>query len=392
MPFVSTTRAGLLAGAFALAIGFAGPAASADPIKIGGAFNLTGGQASLDGPAKNGAQLAIDTLNAAGGVNGTPLELVVYDGKTDPAVVASLGSQLINSDKVSAIIGFSDSDPVLALGPNAQKAGVPFIAVGATSPKLPDQIGDTMFLACFGDNTQAAVGASFAIDDLKAKSVYVLEDTANEYATLLSKYFRETFEHLGGKVIGRDTYRTGDKSFTAQITKIKAAAEKPDILYIAATPDSIGLVVRQVRQAGLKLPIVGGDGYDTPLLLEVGGASANNVYFTTHSFVSDSAPGPMKAFFDAYGKAYGTAPENAFAALGYDTVMLVADAIKRAGSGDPAAIRKALTETKDLAGVTGAITFAEGSRVPVKSVTVIGVKDKALYKAAEMAPTFVPKP
>lgn len=390
MELKSISRAALFGAAVAFAV--TGQALAADPIKIGGAFNLTGGQASLDGPAKNGAQMAIDAINAAGGVNGRPLELVVYDGKTDPAVITSLASQLINSDKVSAVIGFSDSDPVLALGPTAQKAGVPFVTVGATSPKLPDQIGDRMFLACFGDNTQAAVGAAFAINELKAKTTYVLEDTANEYATLLSKYFRETFEHLGGKVIGRDTYKTDDKSFAAQITKIKASAQKPDFIYIAATPDTIGLVVRQVRQAGLKQPIIGGDGYDTPLLLEVAGAAANNVYYTTHSFISETSTGAVKTFYDAYKKAYGTAPENAFAALGYDAAMLVADAIKRAGSDDPAKITAALAKTKDLPGVAGAISYAAGSRVPVKGVTVVGVRDKALYKAAELVPTFVPAP
>ncbi len=380
---------GILGGLFASVLG---SSALAGPIKIGGAFNLTGGQASVDGPAKNGAQLALNAINAAGGINGNKLEFVVYDGKTDPAVIASVGSQMINSDKVLVIIGFSDSDPVLALGPLAQKAGIPFVTVGATSPKLPDQIGDKMFLACFGDNTQAAVGAQFAIDELKAKTVYVLEDTANEYATLLSGYFQKAFQHLGGKVVGRDTYKTGDKSFTAQITKIKAAAKKPDILYIAATPDTIGLVVRQARQNGLKLPIVGGDGYDTPLLLKVGGAAANNVYYTTHSFISPDSSGAAKKFYDSYKSTYGTPPENAFAALGYDTMMLVADAIKRASSLESGKIVAALAGTKNMPGVAGTISYAANSRVPVKGVSVIGVKNQTLYKAAELIPTFVPNP
>jgi branched-chain amino acid transport system substrate-binding protein len=266
-----------------LALGFAAPAWADDTIAIGGAFNLTGGQASMDGPAKNGAQLAIDTINAKGGVDGKQLSLVVYDAKTDPAVQASVGSQLINSDKVPIIIGFSDSDPVLAVAPAAQKAGVTFLTVGATSPKLPDQVGDHMFLTAFGDNTQAAVGAAFAIQELKAKTVYVIEDTGAEYTTLLSKYFQEAFEHLGGKVIDVDTYKTGDKTFTAQITKIKALPTKPDFLFISAQPSDVGLIVRQVRQSGIDLPIVGGDGYDTPLLTEVAGKASNNVFFTTHT-------------------------------------------------------------------------------------------------------------
>lgn len=386
------TATHLLCAAGVLALGFASPVKADDAIAIGGAFNLTGGQASMDGPAKNGAQLAIDAINAKGGVNGKPLKLIVYDAKTDPAVQASIGSQLINSDKVPVIIGFSDSDPVLAVAPNAQKAGIPFLTIGATSPKLPDQVGDDMFLTAFGDNTQAAVGAAFAIQDLKAKTVYVIEDTGAEYTTLLSKYFREAFEHLGGKIIGRDTYKTGDKTFTAQITKIKALPTKPDFLFISAQPTEVGLIVRQVRQSGINLPILGGDGYDTPLLIEVAGKAANNVFFTTHTLISPDSTGAVKDFYDAYKKAYNTAPENSFAALGYDSVLLVADAMKRAGSADPAKIRDALQQTKDLPGVTGQISYTPTSRVPVKGVTVVGIKDEKPYEAAKIVPPYVPNP
>jgi branched-chain amino acid transport system substrate-binding protein len=379
-------------GALAAAMAWSGFASAADPIKIGAALNLTGGLASIDEPAKNGAQLAVDKINAAGGVNGRPLQLVVYDGKTDPAVEASITTQLINSDKVPVILGFADSDAVLASAPLAQKAGIPFVTVGATSPKLPDQVGSNMFLACFGDNTQAAVAAAFAIDNLKLKNAYVIEDTGMEYTTLLSKYFQETFEKMGGKIVGRDTYRSGDKTFTAQITKVKAARTKPDFLFISAGPSEIGLIVRQVRQAGLTMPIVGGDGYDTPLLLEVGGNAANDVYFTTHALISPDSTGMSKQFYDEYSKAFGKPPESAFVALAYDTVYLIADAIKRAGSTTPSAIRDALQQTKNLPGVAGDIGYAEGSRVPVKGVSVIGVKGGKLTLAAQLTPTYVPKP
>jgi len=392
-PLSRGRRALLLAGALSVSFGLAGLARADDAtIKIGGAFNLTGAQASLDGPAKNGAQMAVDEINAAGGVNGKKLDLIVYDGKTDPAVQASIASQMIDSDKVSVMMGFSDSDPVLAVAPLAQRAGIPFISVGATSPKLPEQIGNGLFLACFGDNTQAAVGAAFALQDLKAKNVYVIEDTGAEYTTLLSRYFREAFTHLGGNIIGRETYRTGDKTFTAQITKIKASAKKPDFLYIAAQPDEAGLIVRQVRQAGLKLPILGGDGYDTPLLLQVAGSAANNVYFTTHALISAESTGLTKKFYDNYSKAYGRPPETAFAALGYDSVYLVADAAKRAGSTAPAAMRDAIQQTRNLQGVTGLISYTETSRIPVKGVTVVGVKDDKLYAAGQLVPTFVADP
>jgi branched-chain amino acid transport system substrate-binding protein len=382
----------LLSAVGALALGLGGPAMAQDAISIGGAFNLTGGQASMDGPAKNGAQLAIDAINAKGGVNGKPLKMIVYDAKTDSAVQASIGSQLLKSDKVPIIIGFSDSDPVLAVAPNAQSAGVPFLTVGATSPKLPDQVGNNMFLTAFGDNTQAAVGAAFAMQNLKAKTVYVIEDTGAEYTTLLSRYFREAFKHLGGEIIGQDTYRTGDKTFTAQITKVKALPKKPDFLFIAAQPAEVGLVVRQVRQSGITLPILGGDGFDTPLLVDVAGNAADNVFYTTHALISPESQGAVKDFYDAYKKAYNTEPENSFAALGYDSVLIVADALKRANSAEPAKIRDALQQTKDLSGVTGQISYTQESRVPVKGVTVVGIKDKKPFEAAKIVPTFVPNP
>jgi len=383
MKKVGITLAGMLVMSLALAAG---------TIKIGNAYNQTGAMSSLDVPASNGAKLAVKEINAAGGVLGMKLELVSYDGKTDPATITNMASQMINQDKVVAIAGFTDSDSALALGPIAQKAGIPFVTAGATSPQLPSQIGSEMFLACFGDNVQAAVGAEFVYKNLKGKTAYLVWDKGTEYTTLLGKYFKDAYAKAGGKLLGEDTYKSGDKNFSAQITKIKALAQKPDVLYIAAMPDDIGTVVKQFRQAGLTQPIVGGDGYDTPLLVQVGGKSADNVYFTTHALMDSTKGTPeVKKFIAAYKKEYGKDPDNAFAALGYDAIYLLADAIKRAGAADPAKITAALNQTKGLKTVTGAITFA-GSRVPQKAVTVIGVKNLKLNLAASMAPSYVPKP
>lgn len=368
------------------------PAAADDTIKIGAPFSVTGNQSSIDAPALNGAKLKAEEINAAGGVLGKKIELVVYDTKTDPTVIASSASQLINQDKVVAGLGLDDSDAVLALGPIFQTAGVPFVTPGATSPKLPDQVGNTMFLACFGDNVQAAAGAEFVLNKLNGKSVYLLRDNATEYTTLLAKFFKEAYEHAGGKIVLEDDYKHGDTSFTAQITKLKALTDKPDVLYVAAQPDDIGVVVKQIRQAGLMQPIVGGDGYDTPLLLSVGGKAANNVYFSTHAFMAEDSTEGIVKFYKAYQAAYSTVPENAFAALGYDTVGLVADAIGRAGAADPAKIRDALAATQGYKGITGSISYGADSRVPNKTVSIIGVKDEKLYLAGEVTPTWVAKP
>ena len=248
-------------------------------------YNMTGAQASLDAPSANGAKLAAKEINAAGGVLGKKIELVAFDGKTDAATIGNSATQLAQTDKVVAMFGFSDSDMTMAAAPTAAKAGVVFVTSGATSPKLPDQVPDYLYLACFGDNVQAAAAAEYAVNTLKAKSVYLLIDKGMEYTLLLGKYFKERFVELGGKVVLEDNYQTGDKDFSAQITKLKGLKAKPDLLFISSGPDDVGTIVKQVRDAGITQPIMGGDGYDTPLLVEVAGAGAENVYFTTHSLM-----------------------------------------------------------------------------------------------------------
>jgi branched-chain amino acid transport system substrate-binding protein len=368
-------------------------APAAGPIKIGAIYNLTGAQASLDSPSANGAKLAVKEINDAGGVLGSKLELVLYDGKTDAATIGNAATQLAESDKVVTMLGFSDTDMVLAAAPIAAKAGIPFITSGATSPKLPDQVPDYLFMACFGDNVQAAAGAEYAYNTLKAKTTYLLIDKGMEYTLLLGKYFKERFTELGGQIVLEDTYQTGDKDFSAQITKVKALGTMPDMLYIASGPDDVGTIVKQFRDAGIDKPIVGGDGYDTPLLVQIAGKGAENTYFTTHSLMdAQLGTDAVKKFISAYQAEFKNPPENAFAGLGYDAVKLVADAIKRAGSADPKAIRDALQNTKDLPGVTGTITFQPGSRIPQKGVTIILVKDGKFTLAAEVVPQKVPKP
>jgi len=366
---------------------------AAEPIKIGAIYNLTGAQASLDAPSANGAKLAVKEINEAGGVLGRKLDLVLYDGKTDAATIGNAATQLVESDKVVAMLGFSDTDMTLAAAPIAAKAGIVFVTSGATSPKLPDQVPDYLYMACFGDNVQAAAGAEYAYNTLKAKTTYLMIDKGMEYTLLLGKYFKERYTELGGKIVLEDTYQTGDKDFSAQITKLKALGTMPDMLYIASGPDDVGTIVKQFRDAGIDKPIVGGDGYDTPLLVQIAGKGAENTYFTTHSLMdAQLGTDAVKKFIAAYQAEYKTPPENAFAGLGYDTVKLLADAIQRAGSADPKAIREALGKTKDLKGVTGAITFQPGSRIPQKGVTIILVKDGKFTLAAEVVPQKVPAP
>ena len=223
-----------------------------------------------------------------------------------------------------------------------------------------------MFLACFGDNVQAAVGAEYAYKTF-GNNAYFLWDKGVEYTTLLGAYFKTRFTELGGTIALEDSYDDKATDFSAQITKIKALSPQPDFYYVAAMPYNIGPLVKQFRDAGITGPIVGGDGYDTPDLVAVAGAAADNVFFTTHALM-DATGGTdgIKKFITDYKAEYGNDPENAFAALGYDTVYLLVDAIKRAGSTDSAAVKAAIEATKDFKGITGAITFSADSHVPAE--------------------------
>jgi branched-chain amino acid transport system substrate-binding protein len=372
--------------------GAPGGSGTATTIKIGGGFALTGDESALDLPAANGAKLAVKQINAAGGVNGAQIDFIVHDSQYKMDVTAQTAKQFVEQDKVPLFIGYTDTDSVLASGPTFQAANVPFITVGATSPKIPTQVGDMMFLACFGDNVQAAVGAEYSYDTF-GQTAYFLWDKGVEYTTLLGQYFKTRFTELGGTIALEDSYDDKATDFSAQITKIKALNPQPDFYYVAAMPYNIGPLVKQFRDAGITGPIVGGDGYDTPDLVSVAGAAADNVYFTTHALM-DATGGtdPIKKFIADYKAEYGHDPENAFAALGYDTVFLLVDAIKRAGSTDSAAVKAAIEATKDFPGITGKITFSADSHVPQKGVTVISVKGGKFTLGAEVVPVKVPAP
>ena len=361
-------------------------------IKIGGGFALTGGESALDLPAANGAKLAVKEINAAGGVLGSQIEFIVHDSQYKMDVTAQTAKQFVEQDKVSLMVGYTDTDSVLAAGPTFQNAKIPFITVGATSPKIPTQVGDMMFLACFGDNVQAAVGAEYSFQKF-GKNVYLLWDKGVEYTTLLGQYFKSRFVELGGTIALEESYDDKATDFSAQITRIKTLNPKPDFYYVAAMPYSIGSIVKQFRDAGITGPIVGGDGYDTPDLVKVAGATTSNVFFTTHALMdATSGTDGIKKFIAAHKAEYSNDPENAFAALGYDTVYLLADAIKRAGGTDSMAVKAAIESTRDFPGITGKITFAPGSHVPQKGVTVIHIERGKLTLGGEIVPEKVPAP
>jgi branched-chain amino acid transport system substrate-binding protein len=362
------------------------------PIRIGGLFALSGDDASLDIPAADGARLAVEQINTAGGVLGRPLELIVRDTETALDVTARVARQMVAQDRVVAVVGFTNTDPLLAAAPGIRAAGLPLVTPGATSPRIPTQAGPRVFLACFGDNAQAAAGAEFAMLRF-GRRAYVLRNEGVEYTRLLAGYFKTRFAELGGTIVLEDSYPNKTSDMTAQITRLRALSEAPNFYYIAAMAYDIGPILNQLRAAGLTGPVVGGDAYDTPALLEQAGPSAENVFFTTHALMpGEGVTSAILNFASAYSLAYKREPESAFAALGYDAVYVLADAIKRARSTDAAAIQRALEATRNFRGLTGAISFSAASHVPTKSVTVIAVRDGKLTLEIELVPQKVPAP
>ncbi len=361
----------------------AASAIAAEPIKIGALYNVTGGMASIDGPSLNGARLAAKQINEAGGLlGGRKIELIAIDTKTDQQETAKAAQRLL-SEGVVAAIGFSDTTFVMAAAPLFQEAKVPFVTSGATHPKLPEWVGDYMFMVPFGDDDQSYAIADYAYDKLGVRRVVVWTDNSMDFTKALSKFFKERFTARGGEVVAEDFFMMGDKDFSAQIARLQAIDPLPDAVFIAAVPSEAGLTVKQIREAGLDMPIISGDGFDSELVVEVPGKDlADKVYFSTHTFRADDRP-EVLAFIEAYRKEYGGDPENAFAALGYDALNLVADAIRRAGSDEPGKIRDALAATRGFKAVTGEISYTRPSGVPPKPVSIIAV-EKGEYRVVEI--------
>ncbi len=305
-----------------------------ETIKIGALYNLTGGMSSLDGPSLKGAQLAAKQINAGGGLLGKQLELIAPDGKTDQQETAK-AAQRVLSEGVVAGIGQSDTTFVMAGAPLFQEKGIPFVTSGATHPELPQWVGDYMFMTPFGDDDQSFAIADYTFDKLGAKTVAVWTDNSMDFTKALSKFFTQRFEEKGGKILGTDVFMMGDTDFSAQIARLASLDPKPDAVFISAIPSEAGLSVKQIREQGITIPIVSGDGFDTELITTVPGPElADEIYFSTHTYRGDDRP-EVKKFIEDYKAEYGIDPENAFAPLGYDAMMLVADAIKRANSAEP---------------------------------------------------------
>lgn len=358
------------------------------PIVFGAVFNTTGTQKVLDRPSLNGARLAVEQVNGRGGVLQRLIELVVVDGQSDAQIVSKKTAELIASHpRVAALLGTSDSDMARPAAKVAATNGRLFLTSGATSPKLPAEVPKYLYLACFGDNVQAAAAAEWARKKLAAHTVSIVYDSEKTYTRLLQRYFRERFESLGGTVRSVSAYKVG------AMQKLTDGLKQADIVFLASEQAEHAVEgVKILRKAGFTMPILGGDGYDAPSVWATH-PEAKDVYFTTHAYLAAGNPNPaVKQFLKAYAAVYPGQEPDSFTALGYDTVGLLIDAVSRAGSGDPDKVREALSATRKYEGVTGTIGYKNGSRIPRKSVALVSVTKGRMGLVEEVMPEVVPAP
>jgi branched-chain amino acid transport system substrate-binding protein len=346
---------------------------AANPIPVGVYAALTGPTASFGVATRDGATLAADEINKAGGVLGRPIRLIIEDDQGRPEEAASVVTKLITRDRVVAVIGENASSRSLAAAPICQANRVPMISPSSTNPQVT-QKGDFIFRMCFIDPYQGDVVAAFSRNNLKLDRVSVLQDVKNDYSVGLAKFFTESFQRRGGRVLGTHSYAEGDNDFRSQLTAIKRAG--PQAIFIPGYYTDAGQIAIQARDLGIKAPLLGGDGWDSPKLLEIGGDALNGSYFANHYFAGDPRP-TVQNFVAGFKSRYGHDPDGP-AVLGYDAVKLLADAIQRTGSADPVKIRDAIATTKDFEGVSGTISFGP-DRNPIKPVALIAIRDGAWH-------------
>jgi branched-chain amino acid transport system substrate-binding protein len=354
-----------------------------EPIVIGGVFNRTGWMAAYDDPPRSAALLAVKVLNEQGGVLGRPVELIEIDGKTDPAVVGTATRQLIEQG-AELVIAPCDFDIGAPASQAAQEAGLVGTSTCASSPLYGSEVlGDLQFTASIWNNNMAGAAAEWAYNEKGWRTAAVVTDSAYEYTQSLGDLFKESWESLGGEIVSDDGYTAGDEDFSAQIGRLQALPEQPDLIYISGVAPELATILRQVRAAGIDTPLMGGDTYDDAQLWKALGPDlGNDLYFATHSWLGPEAGGNMEEFLSLYEEEYGEPPVAGFTAMGWDVVMVYAQSIEEAGSTDGPAVAAAMEELEFdlLSGHMDWSTAAEG-HFPGKEV--------ALVQLQEAEPSFI---
>ncbi len=352
-----------------IVLGFTASLSAQGTIKIGEFASMTGKEATFGQTSHQGAVLAVEEVNAAGGVLGRKVELITEDDQSKPGEAATVAKKLITRDKVVALLGEISSTRTLEAVPVAQAAKIPLLSPGATAPEVTPK-GDYIFRACFIDPFAGTIMAKFALETLKVKQAAILSSVSSAQSVGLSKFFRERFTAGGGTVALEQKFSEGDKDFRAQLTAIKAA--RVGAIFVPAYYTEAALICKQARELGITAAFIGTDGWESSELLSIGGTAVEGCYIGTHYSAENRSP-TVASFNDRFQRRWNT-PSNALSALGYDSAMLLIDAIRRAGSTEGAKVRAALAATKNFQGVTGTITF-DAQRNPTKSAVVLTVKN-----------------
>ncbi|HUA66697.1 MAG TPA: ABC transporter substrate-binding protein [Alphaproteobacteria bacterium] len=357
-----------------------GGGGEASVVKVGEYASLTGKEAGFGQSSHNGTAMAVDDLNAAGGILGKKVELITEDDQSQSGQPSIDVRKLITDDGVVAVLGEVASSRSLEAAPICQQYQIPMISPSSTNPKVTE-VGDYIFRVCFIDPFQGTVMANFATKTLKLKTAAVLTDVTSDYSMGLAKFFKDSFTASGGKIVADEKYNGGDKDFSAQLTTIKAA--NPDGIFIPGYYTEVGLIAIQARQLGLNIPLFGGDGWEGAPLISIGGPALEGTYFSTHFTPEDTSP-VVQDFVKKYQARFNATPD-AMAALGYDSLMILADAMKRAGTTTGPAVRDALAATKDFHGITGTITI-DKDRNASKPAVILEIKDGKYHYVETIAP------
>jgi branched-chain amino acid transport system substrate-binding protein len=345
-----------------------GPPAEQETILLGQVGSLTGSEATFGISARNGIAMAVEETNAAGGVKGKKLAVRVYDDQGKPEEAAQAATRLITQDKVAVILGEAASTNSMAMADKAQAAGVPMITPSSTNPAVT-QKGNYIFRVCFIDPFQGFVMAKFAREHLKMTRVAVLQDNKSAYSVGLTDVFSRKFSELGGAITGNESYSKGDTDFRGQLTALKKT--KPQALFVPGYYTDVGIIARQARELGMTVPLLGGDGWESDKLFELGGEAIEGSYYANHYSV-DNPDARVQGFIAKYKAAYNAVPDSV-AALAYDAAMLAIDAMKRAPDLSGASIRDAIAATKNFPGVAGTINLDE-NRDAVKQAVILKVE------------------
>ena len=350
-------------------------------IKIGEIASLTGKEAAFGQSSHKGTLLAIEELNAADGLLGRQLKLITEDNQTKAGESATAARKLISRDKVVALLGEVASSRSLEMAPIAQSSKIPMVSPASTNPKVT-AVGTYVFRVCFIDPFQGTVMAKFAREDLGLRRVAVLTSVSSAYSVGLSKFFKERFLSEGGEIASEQKYSEGDKDFRSQLTAIKASGVGG--IFIPGYYSEAALIAKQARELGITAALLGGDGWEAPQLMQIGGAALEGCYYSTHYSPEDTSPA-VQNFVKAYKDRFNDEVPDAMAALGYDSALVLADAIKRAGSTEPDAVREALAATRNFMGVTGSTTI-DAERNAAKPAVVVAIKYGRLNFFKSVAP------